>query len=264
MQGTKTGTRDASRCVGSGRPAWGKLPRMANLNLFRRREVWLPTLRGWIMIMTLAASAVVVAGRGAYGFLAQDAPEPGAKLMVVEGWLGDGELDQVIVAFRSGSYQRIVTSGGPIENWLTLHGGTSYAEMSARYLREHGLADVDIVAVPAPASAQDRSFLSAVMVRRWMQAQGDGVQPFDVWSSGTHARRTRMVYRAAFGPDAPIGIRAVRPSDHDPERWWRSSAGAKSVLVEAISVVWTACCFHPPAPDSHEETWAVPKRQQTQ
>lgn len=83
-------------------------------------------------------------------------------------------------------------------------------------------------------------------------------------SAGTHARRTRMVYRAAFGPEAAIGILAAAPSDYDGERWWQTSAGAKSVLAEALSVIWTACCFHPPPPGSHEEMWAVPRKQSSQ
>jgi hypothetical protein len=232
---------------------------MAHLNLFRRREVWLPTWRGGLVMLLLAVMTVVSVGRSAYGLLALEEPVPGAKLLVVEGWIGNAELDQAIVAFRAGHYQRVVTSGGPIENWLTLHGGTSYAALAAQYLRENGLGEIDVIAVPAPASAQDRTFLSAVMVRDWLAAEGLATQPFDVWSSGPHARRTRMVYRAAFGPDVAIGIRAARSGD-DPERWWRTSGGAKSVLMEAISVLWTACCFFPPPPGSHEEKWAVPKR----
>lgn len=228
--------------------------------LFRRREVWLPTAWGALLTLgaLLALSAALVAA--APGFLAVTAPAPGAKVLVVEGWLADQELDEAIAVFRRGHYERIVTTGGPLESWLGMPVPWSdYAQRAARYLSAHGLADARIDAVGAPASAQERTFLSAVMVREWMARTLPRTEAIDVLTVGVHARRSRMMYRAAFGPQVEIGIVAVAPSTHDTQRWWKTSAGAKTVLGETISVAWTACCFWPPAPGSHEERWAVPR-----
>ncbi len=226
--------------------------------LFRRRTVWLPTLSGALLVLVIAATAFVLIARAAGFYLFINEPAHGrdgrpARLLIVEGWLDEDALDDAAVAFRHGGYERIVTSGGPIDSWREGQTATHYAERAAGYLRRHGLADVPIAAASAPASAQDRTFLSAVVVRDWVRREGLNPDAVDVYSVGVHARRSRMVYRLAFGPSVAIGMLAATPRNYDLEHWWRTSQGAKAVLDESLSLAWTACCFWPPTPGSHEE-----------
>lgn len=223
--------------------------------LFRRRQVWLPTLWGWLLLFAATGALAILAGRNLHAFLAPTAPAPGATLLVIEGWMEDGPLDDALAIAQSGRYRRIVTSGGPIERWHEQLGARTHAEFAANHLRGRGLAGV--VAVPAPASAQDRSFLSAVMVREWARRENLPLAALDVVTGGPHARRTRMIYRAAFGPGVAIGVISTPSRDFDAGHWWRTSAGAKAVLFETIAAAWTACCFRAPPPGSHEERWAV-------
>lgn len=169
--------------------------------------------------------------------------------------MSGGQLDQAVVAFRKGGYQRIVTTGGPIEHGPNFCGNSNYADWAASYLKTHGLEDTDITPVPAPASAQDRTFLSAVKVRDWAATRHLVFNAFDVFSVGTHARRSRILYEMAFGPNVGVGILSARSPEYDEGHWWRSSAGAKSVLAESISVIWTICCFNPAPRGSYEEMW---------
>jgi hypothetical protein len=233
-------------------------------SLFRRRHVWLPTLWGTLLLSALAAALATFALRHLGSYLAVDAPAAGrdgggARTLVVEGWLDDDALDDAIAVVARGRYERVVTSGGPIESWREGPAWPDYAERAADYLRRHGVSRVPVTAAPAPKSAQDRSFLSAVVVRDWLRRQGGGVDAIDLFSAGVHARRSRLVYRLAFGPDVEVGVFAARPRRYPLERWWATSDGAKSVLDEAIGLAWTSCCFWPPAPGSHEERRAVPK-----
>lgn len=221
-------------------------------SLVRRRRVWLPTFAGWLILVAFAGAAAVIAGQTIHPFLAPTDPAPAARLLVVEGWLEMKDMDQAIAAFRKGQYERVVTTGGPIETWLELPAGSNSADLAASYLRKHGLEGVDVTAVPSFTSAQDRTFLSAVRLREWATKQGLAVTALDVFSGGVHARRSHMLYRMAFGPNIDVGILSARPTQYDEERWWQTSVGVKSVLGEAISVVWTACCFHPPPPGSNE------------
>ena len=110
-----------------------------------------------------------------------------------------------------------------------------------------------------PTSAQDRTFLSAVVVRDWLRRQGGTTDAVDLFSGGVHARRSRLVFRMAFGPEVDVGVFAAAPRRYALERWWTTSEGAKAVLGEAIGLAWTACCFAPPAPGSHEERAPVPR-----
>ena len=170
------------------------------------------------------------------------------------------ELDQAVAAVRRGRYDRVVTTGGPIERWLNFRGSTNYADWAANYLKTHGLADIDVTPVSGPASAQNRTFLSAVMVRDWAARQALALKAFDVFSAGPHARRSRILYRRAFGPNVEVGVLSARPQEYDEHHWWRTSAGAKYVLGETISLLWTSCCFHAAPPGSHEEMWGEPPR----
>lgn len=213
----------------------------------------MPTLFGLLVLALFVALLAGLAVRYAHAFLASDEPAPGARLLVVEGWLGARQLDRVIEAYRQGHYEKVITSGGPAEPRVGCLMPASYAELARDYLLAQGVEGVE--AVPAPASAQDRTFLSAVMVREWLRGQAPRYRVFDIYSGGPHARRTRMVYGMAFGGTNGIGMLSAPPEDYEASRWWRTSAGTKAVLGETISLLWTACCFFPPAPGSHEEKW---------
>ena len=233
---------------------------MFRISLVQRRQIWLPTLFGWLILIAFIGAGTILAGFRAYPFLAPNDPIPEARLLVVEGWLASSELDQAVKAYRKGRYDQVLTTGGPIDRFPELLGASNYADFAASYLKNHGLSGVEVIPVPTPASAQDRTFLSAVKVRDWANKQGLSVASLNVFSSGTHARRSRMLYQMAFGPNVGIGILAARPAEYAPERWWQTSVGAKAVLGESIGLIWTICCFHPPAPGSHEELWAVSRR----
>src|SRR5487761_2217124 len=128
---------------------------MMRLSLFRRRQVWLPTLWGWVVLLAVAGTACVFVLRNIYAFLAPNDPAPQARTLVVEGWLDGGELDQAVAAFRTGRYERVVTTGGPIEKWMGFRQASNYADWAAGYLKPPGLAGAEVTPVPAPASAQE-------------------------------------------------------------------------------------------------------------
>jgi hypothetical protein len=226
------------------------------LPLFRQRQLWLPTLWGWLVLLLAGAALGLAAGRNLYGFLALHRPV-GGPLLVVEGWMEPAALEEAAAAFRAGGYQRVVTTGGPIEHWPGYRGHATFAERAAEYLQMHGVPASALSAVPAPASAQERTFLSAVMVREWAKQNRLGVDRLDVYSYGTHARRSRLLYRIAFGPGVRVGTYAAAPSEYEPLTWWRSSVGARDVLDQAIGLLWVKLFFRPPPPGSHEERWDV-------
>lgn len=231
---------------------------MKRLPLFRKRQIWIPTALGSLLLVAMAATIAAILVTHIYGVLALTDPAPLADTLIVEGWISDDELEQAIAVVRRGRYRKIITTGGPVEARFNFRESSNYADEAARYLMTRGLQDRDITAVPAPASAQDRTFLSAVMVRDWVAKSGRSFAAFDVFSSGTHARRSRLLYRMAFGSNVQVGVLSSLPQDYDGQRWWQSSAGAKSVMTEAVSLLWTLCCFHPAPPGTHDERWGSP------
>lgn len=214
----------------------------------------MPTAWGALLLTGLLAAAGWVGVRGLYPFLAPDQPV-GHGVLVVEGWVGENGFERALAAYATGRYQRLVTSGGPIERGALFLRFDSYAAMAAAYLRARGVPEAALAVIPAPASAQDRTFLSAVSVRDWLAEQGLHPEGLDVVSQGPHARRTWRLYRQAFGDEVAVGIYAAPPEDYDAGAWWHLSGGTKDVLTEAIGWAWTACCFHPAARGSAEEKW---------
>jgi uncharacterized SAM-binding protein YcdF (DUF218 family) len=199
----------------------------------------------------------VIGLRYAYSFLAPN-ETVGAKILVVEGWLGPTELDQAVQIFKTGHYERVVTTGGPILGWPELLIHTSYAKMAADYLVRHGVPNDVIVVIPAPRSAQDRTFLSAVELRDSAQKFGINLESLDIFSSGMHSRRSRMLFQMALGPKVHVGVLSGRPGDYDPDAWWRSSSGVESMVFQTIGLIWAECCFWPGPPGTRLERWAVP------
>ena len=225
---------------------------------FHRQEIWIPTIPGGLVILFVCAGACLLAVRHVHSFLAPN-ESVGARLLIIEGWMAPDQLDQGLAAVRNGGYNNVITVGSTAPADLYRAEPVPYAELARDYLVRHGLPGSLVTAVPVPESAQDRTYLNAVMIRGWLQRSGRTVDAIDVFSSGVHSRRSRMLYRTAFGPHIRVGILAARPSGYDPDAWWATSVGAKSVLSEAISWVWTALFFHPGAPGSHEETWGEAK-----
>jgi hypothetical protein len=148
----------------------------------------------------------------------------------------------VRAAVPPGRYERIVTSGHPISGWPP---HATAAHRAAAWLKSAGFTETPIDPAPAAPSRTERTYSSAVAVRDWLQAQGLRPQAIDVYTAAMHARRTRMLYRLAFGPGVAVGVLATPPDDYDPERWWTASAGVKEALSETVGVVWTWCCFWP-------------------
>ena len=144
--------------------------------------------------------------------------------------------------------------GGPISN--DFHGiDANYAERAADYLLTQGLPEETTAIVRTPYSAQNRTFLNAVMVREWFKQRGVSVTLLDVFSSGVQTRRSRELYQQAFGDQVAIAIVASQSIYFDPNYWWETSATGKGVAVEFTNWVLTKCCFKPGSPGSHKEKW---------
>ena len=229
---------------------------MFRIAFIRQRQVWLPTIWGWLFLLFVGFIMSVFAVNNIYSFLAPNDPV-GAKVLVVEGWLAPADLDQAVHAFKEGGYQQVVTTGGPILGWSKLIQDSNYAQIAAHYLEEQGVPRDAIFVVPTPLSAQERTFLSAVVLRKTMQRLGTKLDAIDLFSSGTHSRRSRLLFQIALGSKVRVGIFAARPSYYDPDAWWQSSDGVEAIVLQSIGLIWVKCFFWPGPPGSLQEQWGI-------
>src|SRR5207237_10653069 len=124
------------------------------VRLVRRREVWLPTLWGWLVLLVVLALAALIAGRALYPFLAINEPS-GGKILVVEGWMNPEGLDQAVEVFRKGSYELAVATGASVAEWPQENVYRTAAERAAEYLKSRGLAPAAGAGATSPAAAEN-------------------------------------------------------------------------------------------------------------
>ena len=234
---------------------------MQKLGLFfRRRSVPVPTIWTSLIILLLLLTMFVFFIKNVAFFLAKQAPVE-ANILVVEGWLESSALRQAYAEYQTGQYDLVITTGGPEARNFTDQ-FESYAEQAAYQLEQLGLSTKNLKILPTPASAQDRTYLSAVMVRKFIESAPslDAVRGINVFSGNVHSRRTHFLYKKAFDALAiPIGIISASPKEFRLASWWHTSAGAKTVLVEFIGWIYAHCCFDLPAKGSHQEMWGLPR-----
>ena len=137
----------------------------------RRRQVWLPTSWGCALLVIVAVLAAVVLARMANGWLAPNLPAAGlngrgARTLVIEGWMETTDLDQAVLAFRRGHYERVVTTGGPLDSWPEVHAWKNFAELAASYLRRNDLDNVATPPATTPSSKCWATGVSATISRR--------------------------------------------------------------------------------------------------
>ncbi len=220
--------------------------------LFTRRERTVLTWRGWLVSFVCLVFIAIALVRASYPFLAVNAPVPGGSL-VVEGWAPDYALELAKQEFTRNHYDKIFVTGGPLESGAPLSEYNSYAELGAAVLQKMGMNSNLVEAVPAPLVKQDRTFTAAVYLRKWWTAHGEAPTKVNLLTLGPHARRSRLLYEKALGKKTRVGIIAMAPRNYNPEAWWHSSAGVRTVLDEIFAYVYARFFFHP-APEKLQET----------
>ena len=212
------------------------------LGLFRRRECLVPTLRGWLVILLVVAGLAVGFVLNIYSFLAVEDPQPGGVL-VVEGWGSEDVMQKVVGEFRRGHYDAIYTTGGPIEDSSPLAPYRTFAEYGAMMLTKLGCDPKLIHVVPSPRAVRDRTYFSAVSLKRLLEQQGIVSPVVNLYSAGAHSRRSRLLFQKAFGDNARIGIAGADHPEFDPRHWWRTSLGFRTVTDEVIAYLYARFLF---------------------
>ncbi len=218
------------------------------IRLVRRVEMPVPTLAGWGVVVVILLSVSVVFIGTVHPFLAVDQPL-GSGSLVVEGWMSRKEVLDTITLFESEGYDRIYTTGGPIPqgSYLALlyPNHKTHAEIAANQFRQAGVTEDRVVAAPRGLVVSHRTYFSALALRLKLVADGLVGRQIDILTAGTHARRSRLLYQAALEDVAKVGVKAIPPTSYDPDRWWTSSSGVRTVIGETIAYCYAKFLFYP-------------------
>ncbi len=213
--------------------------------LLRRKECLCLTWRGRFVVLALVALALLGFVRGIHPFLAIHDSQPGGFL-VVEGWAPDYVFDVVTNEFATHHYAKIYVTGNPIDKGAPLMEYKTAAELGAATLAKMGLDTNCFEAVPAPFVARDRTYTSALTLKKKLAAEGKLPAKLNVITLDAHSRRTRLLVQQVFGADATIGILAIPCRDYDEAHWWRSSPGVRTVMGELLAFGYARFVFTKP------------------
>jgi uncharacterized SAM-binding protein YcdF (DUF218 family) len=216
---------------------------------FVRKERWGLSWRGWSIVfagvlLSFSSSLFCV-----YPFLAVT-HRVDADVLVVEGWVNEYAIRAAVGEFRSSSYQRVFTTGGPVEGTGGyINDYQTSASVAADLLKKNGLSNELVQMVPSRVMDRDRTYGSAIALRNWFREHNMSVRSINVVTEDVHARRTRLLFEKAFGHDVAVGVIAVANPDYDSRHWWRYSEGVKDVISETAAYMYARLLFYPSSRD---------------
>ena len=218
-------------------------PRRALGGLLDQKERWSLSPRGWLILLSLLFGLGTALFFQVQPFLAVT-DKVSADILVVEGWIPDYAIKAAAAEFRTGSYQRVYTTGGPVVGSGT-HASDSKtaAYLGATRLKDAGVSENVIQRVPSLTRDRDRTYSSAIALRDWLRDQDLSVRGLNVVTVGVHARRTQLLYQMAFGDSVMVGIISVPDDDYPAARWWRYSNGVRNVISETIAYLYARVFF---------------------
>lgn len=186
-------------------------------------------IAGLVLVLVLAGLWIRF---GLYGFLARQAPV-GSPILVVEGWMPDGVLQQAVEWAETNGVVRIIATGGPVATGSWLAEWNTYAEMTRARLEAMGAADrFEVTAVPAPKVRRGRTRESA---RALKEALGMEAGAFNLASEGLHTRRSWRAFQSVFGEGTAVGSVALTPEEYDGSDWWTCSEGVRAMVGETVA-----------------------------
>jgi hypothetical protein len=216
----------------------------AAMSLFSRKQCWVPTLRGWLLLLGIALAIGIYFIKSVDSFLSVNRPVA-AEVLVVESWLPDYAYRGAVEEFQRGKYKYIITTGFTLaEPWLESKYKNA-AEFGAANLAAMGVQTNAIIALPAPPEMRDRTYLSALPLRPWLDTRTPPLNAVNVYTLGAHARRTRLLFEKAVGKNVKVGVFAHPDKYYDAKHWWLSSYGFRKVMDEGIAYLYARLLFHP-------------------
>lgn len=193
------------------------------------------SLKIWIITALLAIMAFVSA---IHDFLAINHPVQ-ANVLVIEGWICDSvAMKEAAEELKRGRYDVAVTVG-TLPTWQTGEPlQDNSAVCAADQLRQLGVKDHTIQILAVPNIDRHRTYTSAMVVKRWLINSKINVSGINVFTIGTHARKSLVLFRRAFSERIPIGVIAGTEDSYDPKRWFISLNGIYAVLRKTIGYLY--------------------------
>jgi DUF218 domain len=196
-----------------------------------------------IVWLSIGLGVVVLGGWVILGqihpFLAKNAPVA-ADILVVEGWLPDQAIQSAAMEFQQGTYQQLITIGSTIPRGIHLSAYDNFAELAAATLIAIGVDSQRISIIADSSSTPNRTANAAILIDRWITTSELQPTSLNLFTLGTHARRSWLLFNRQLSPRISVGIIAAEPLNYEPQIWWRSSEGVRTVIAELLAYLYVS------------------------
>jgi uncharacterized SAM-binding protein YcdF (DUF218 family) len=208
-----------------------------------RRYRWVLSSKAKLLILLVLLIVGLMILFGVYPFLALT-ERVDANVLVVEGWVHPYAIEASAEEFRDHHYQRIFTTGGPVVG----KGGyindyQTSASVGADLLKKTGIPSELVQMVPSRVMGRDRTYSSAMALRDWFREHDLQVRSLNIVTEGAHARRSRLLFEKALGPDVKVGVISIPSPDFDASHWWYYSEGGEEIVEEVIGYLYARFFF---------------------
>lgn len=217
---------------------------MAKIHLLKRRNRLSLSWFSRILITFLVFTILLFCFKNLNRFLSENNPVA-SSLLVVEGFLPDYTLRNMMTEFYDGGYEKILIIGKPIGQGYYLTGYSTSAQLMRSTLIEMGMDSslINTISIPNTVS-RDRTYATGLLLSHWLDTTNAHLKRVNVYTLGCHARRSKILFQKAVGKDIKIGIIAGEDRSYDQIKWWKSSRGFRTVMNESIAYLYVRLFFN--------------------
>ena len=198
---------------------------------------------GWLLVMFTCLALFYVWMITIHDFLAVNKPVK-TNILVIEGYVFDSILDSIASTGLKQDSLLFICSGGAVDKGFICSGYTNIAFYNADVLKSHGLDSSRVIPAPAKQTYTDRTYTMALAAKEKLESMGYTSGKLNVVCSGTHARRSWLLYRKAFKTNWKVGVITYTDNLYRGA-WWHSSEGARAVVYEIFAYLYCVIFFHP-------------------
>jgi hypothetical protein len=185
----------------------------------------------WVYVFILILFAGLIFMLGIHSFLAVTKPVS-TNLLVVEGWLPDGDLDLAASEFNRGNYEKLIAIGGPAADDSL--NNKNVAEQAVQKLISYGVAEKSIIAVSFFEKTGHKTFLSFIALQKWILHSEQPIKSCNIFTASVHARKSWTICQRVLNKNIKIGVIAAPPERYDARFWWLSKRGIRLVFKNTI------------------------------
>jgi len=167
-----------------------------------------------------------------------------SDFLVVESWMNDDALKESLEIFRQGHYKHMFITGGPLNEGYYLMNYKSTSDFALDTFLHLGASADSMSIISRDLVWRDRTYHTALKLNEYLQENYPDIHSFNIVSLGAHSRRSWLLFQLAM-PNYKIGIITIDAKLHDPEKWWTTSKGFRSVFTEAFGYFYIRLFFTP-------------------